>query len=821
MEIRQHPVSRWTTLLTSIALHSFTISVSQAAGINNVATAGSNHQKVSQHPVTPDSNSMVKGIDLYLETTLNGTNMGLVHFIYDDNQLWASSHVLQQLGFILPAGINPIALNGLTGVHTDYNARLQTVNIVAPIGLLDLQTTTYNTQRTTRPITTTSPGILLNYNLYGTHDSNNRTGISAYTEVRGFNASGVLSSTALTTTNNQWSGRNHWDAETVRLDTNWRKSLPDQLITIQAGDILTGALSWTRPTRLGGLQIGTNFTLQPYKTTTPLPSFFGTATLPSAVELYVNGLKQYSGDVPAGPFELNTAPSFSGAGTAQLVVTDALGQSQTLDFSLYNTPQLLQAGLVDWSAELGHVRKNYGIKSFDYGNDIAASSTLRYGMNNHFTAETHAELTDGLYNAGIGGTWLLGEAGGILFASLAGSHTSATQGNSNKADSQKGTQYSASYAWHNNRFNIGLNATGTQGTYRDIGTQYGSALAQRSERISIGMNTNNLGGFGISYNQIGYHTQDQDDAQLASAYWRKNFGRRLLLSINVTHDLQNSRNDSVLIGASMALGERGSASSSLQQQGDDTFFVADVAQAAPNDGGTGWRAQTRNSANNNDLVAELTHLSRYGQVNAGININDDSHDFYSSATGSLVMMGGGVFPSRRVNSSFAVVSTNGMADVPILLQNSPIGTTNSKGLLLVTPLNAYQENKIAINPMDLPANIKIDKVSIDATPTDQAGMVVNFDMAPVRSASLILTDPQQQLIPIGSTVEVLSQKNKGDTAVVGFDGEVYIDSLEAMNNRIKVTTPDNQVCYVTFDDATRNNGDIPLIGPLICNKVKH
>lgn len=59
---------------------------------------------------------------------------------------------------------------------------------------------------------------------------------------------------------------------------------------------------------LGGLQIGSNFDLQPYMTTTPLPAFFGSATLPSAVELYVNGLKQYSGEVPAGPFELNTAP---------------------------------------------------------------------------------------------------------------------------------------------------------------------------------------------------------------------------------------------------------------------------------------------------------------------------------------------------------------------------------------------------------------------------------------------------------------------------------------------------------------------------------
>ena len=165
----------------------------------------------------------------------------------------------------------------------------------------------------------------------------------------------------------------------MRLDTSWSQSFPDKLITVSAGDILTGALSWTRSTRLGGLQIGTNFDLQPYRSTTPLPLFFGEATLPSVVELYVNGLKQYSGDVPAGPFELNTAPSFSGAGTAQLVVTDALGQSSILNFSLYDVHRLLQPGLTDWSAELGVVRENYGFGSFDYGSEIAASGTWRYG----------------------------------------------------------------------------------------------------------------------------------------------------------------------------------------------------------------------------------------------------------------------------------------------------------------------------------------------------------------------------------------------------------------------------------------------------------
>src|SRR5699024_10169644 len=111
--------------------------------------------------------------------------------------------------------------------------------------------------------------------------------------------------------------------------------------TVSAGDILTGSLSWSRSTRLGGLQFGSNFDLQPYMTTTPLPSFFGSATLPSEVELYINGLKQYSGDVPAGPFEINTAPSFSGVGNAQLVLKDALGQNTTLNFTLYDAQRLL------------------------------------------------------------------------------------------------------------------------------------------------------------------------------------------------------------------------------------------------------------------------------------------------------------------------------------------------------------------------------------------------------------------------------------------------------------------------------------------------
>lgn len=830
MELTQFKTSRWTVPLAKVLfLQSVVISVSHAIEPNvdivknNVSveylSADTPDARLNQLGLDSYNTTNNGGLDLYLDATINGASAGLAHFDFREGELWASTDILQQLGFILPsATINPVRLNSLPDIKVDYDARQQTVNIIAPLSMLSLATTVVNTHNSKRTSPTASPGILLNYNLYGSRSENSLTNLSAFTELRAFNSKGVLSSTALTTGNrfssssaNNDDNNHDWDSRTVRLDSSWSQSFPDKLITVRAGDILTGALSWTRSTRLGGLQIGSNFDLQPYMTTTPLPSFFGSATLPSAVELYVNGLKQYSGDVPAGPFELNTAPSISGTGNAQLVLTDALGQSSTVNFSIYDTHRLLQPGLSDWSVELGTVRENYGIKSFDYGSDIAVSGTLRYGVNNRFTAETHAEATRDITNAGIGGTLVLGGPGGVLFGSLAGSNS---QG-------QSGAQYSGSYSWNNNRFNIGVNTLGTTGNYRDVATQYGSTPIRQSNQFSTGYSTQSLGSFGVSYNQVDY--AEEDTAQFASAYWSKSFGRRLSINANYNQDLNNSENNSASIGASLSLDRNISFNSSVQHTDDRNDFVADVSQSAPGAGGLGWRAQARHSAdrdgenNKSGGLAELNYLGRYGQVQAGVSSYDGNYSTFASGTGSLVMMGGGLFAARQINDGFAVVSTDGVADVPVLLQNNVIGTTNSRGLLLISPLNAYQDNKIGIDPMDLPADLRIDQVSISATPTDRAGTLVAFGITQARSASVIIIDSDNKSIEIGSQVRLTTKKN-APSAVVGFDGEVYLDTLDE-HNALEVTTPSGNVCNVSFDYQKQGDG-IPLIGPFICQKER-
>lgn len=820
MELKRHKTLIWTLPLAKVLLlQSVWISSSYAVDLNNLDSTDNADARLAQLNLASNPTENMDGIDLYLDVTINGASAGLAHFEFREGELWASTAILQQLGFILPpATINPVRLNSLPGIKVDYDARQQTVNIIAPLSMLSLATTVVNTRKSKRTSPTASPGILLNYNLYGSQSENSSTNLSAFTELRAFNAKGVLSSTALTTGNrffnnsaNDGNNNRDWEGRTVRLDSSWSQSFPDKLITVRAGDILTGALSWTRSTRLGGLQIGSNFNLQPYMTTTPLPSFFGSATLPSAVELYVNGLKQYSGDVPAGPFELNTAPSISGTGNAQLVLTDALGQSSTVNFSLYDTHRLLQPGLSDWSVELGTVRENYGVKSFDYGNDIAVSGTWRYGVNNRFTAETHAEVTKDLANAGVGGTWVLEGPGGVLFASLAGSES---QGKS-------GTQYSGSYSWNNNRFNIGFNTLGTTGNYRDVATQYGSTPIRQSNQLSTGYSTQSLGSFGLSYNQVEY--AEEDTAQFASAYWSKSFGRRLSINASYNHDLNNSENNSASIGASFSLDRNISFNSSVQHTDDRNDFVADVSQSAPSAGGLGWRAQARHSVdrdgknNNSGGLAELNYLGRYGQVQAGVSSYDSNYSTFASGTGSLVMMGGGLFAARQINDGFAVVSTDGIADVPVLLQNNVIGTTNRRGLLLISPLNAYQDNKIGIDPMDLPADLRIDQVSMSATPTDRAGTLVAFGITQARSASVILVDSDNKPIEIGSQVRLITKKD-APSAIVGFDGEVYLDTLDE-HNALEVTTPSGDICKASFDYQKQGDG-IPLLGPFTCQRVQ-
>lgn len=779
-------------LLIALAAHAQHASAGQDSGPGAVMLAQADVQRLAG----------ARGSELILDLTLNGNPKGLVQFGLRDGELWASASVLRDLGFMLPPNAtDPVRLNSLPSVVVRYNSQRQAVEITAGPEVLHQDRTVINTNDAPRPDANASPGLLLNYDLYGTEGNHSASSLNAFTELRAFTGKQVFSSTFLSQ-GSQAEGQD-WTQHSVRLDTTWSRSFPDDMVTLRVGDTTTAALAWSRSTLIGGVQLSRNFALQPYRTTTPIPAFLGSAALPSQVEVYVNGMKQYTGQVPSGPFQLNTVPGIGGAGNAQVVLTDAFGRSTTLDYSLYDVQQrMLQKGLSDWSVDIGAVRENYGFKSFDYGNDPAASGTYRYGLTNSLTLESHAESTRDLFNAGGSAVWLLGDQLGVA---TVGAAQSSYNGRS-------GSLLNMGYSWSSNRFNVSMEGTRTQDTYRDVASLYGAAVPDRSGRVSVGYGSDLLGSFGLSYLYLRYPTQQA--TRYVAAYWSRSISQRGSVSVSINRDLNDSRNSTVFFGVNWYLDGNISTSAGVQRANDRNFFTADAQHTAPTEGGWGWRAAGQTGDDTlNGGAAEVTYLGSAGRATAGVNALGNSRYAYGGVTGSLVFMGGHAFAARRLDDGFAVVSTDGMPGVPVKLENRPMGVTDDKGMLLVTPLNAYQLNQLSIDPMQLPADVRVDKVKTMATPTDRAGTLVEFGVKPVRAAALILVDEQGKYLPLGSTARANGQ---GASVIVGYDGATYIDTLEDDANTLEVQTPTGR-CVTRFDYQKSGNG-IPQIGPLKCVK---
>src|SRR5690606_10279234 len=113
---------------------------------------------------------------------------------------------------------------------------------------------------------------------------------------------------------------------------------------------------------------------------------------------------------------------------------------------------------------------------------------------------------------------------------------------------------------------------------------------------------------------------------------------------------------------------------SWQRNGNRDNGIVDVSRPVPGDGGHGWRLQARTGDDGSGGLAETTVINDVGRFGVGVaSFGGDSHG-YASASGGLVLMGG-VFASRNIGDAFAVVSTDGVAGVPVKLENRLIGHT--------------------------------------------------------------------------------------------------------------------------------------------------
>ncbi len=745
--------------------------------------------------------------ELHLEVHINREPAGtLAHFKLQAQTLYASASTLRELGLRLPnnvaADAASIPLNQLPGIHIDYDPRNQRLALQVPMPLLDRPVTRLRagTLIDTPAVSDSSPGLLLNYDLHAQQVRGDRA-ISGYSELRLFGLGPGTWSTSQTSRLVTGSSGHH--GGTTRLDSRWQLDLPGPMLSLSVGDQLTGALDWSRSARIGGLHLSRNFSLQPYRVTTPLASFAGEAVLPSTVDLYINGLRQASHRVAPGRFQLDSTPALNGTGQAQLLVTDINGQSRSLEFALYGAPELLQAGLSDWSLDIGVLRRDYGIRSFAYDHRPLISGSLRRGLSDQLTLETHAEYTRSLRVAGIGAIALLGRRTGVLNASYS----------SSQAADQRGHQHTLGYQWSAPGFSISAATQRRSQYFVDAPAHLtGTLPARRSDQLFIGFGNARSGQFSLNYIIQDYPGSPR--TRLLGAGWSRSLRGQAWISTQIHRDLDTRGMDSAYLYFSLPLDRRTQLSASVRHSADGDVVAMETNRSPPLDsGGWGWRVQTRMGAQRGQ-TAEINYLDDHGRWRVGLDRDNNAGALaYLDGTGSVAWFGSGLHTLRRADDAFALVSTNGMPGVAVRLENRLVGTTDERGELLVAPLRAWQRNLLSIDPLQLPADVEVDVVQQHVVPAARSGVRAAFHVRTSQPLSLQIRSAAGQWLPPGTAVAMEHDDRILATTVIGHEGQLYLNNVPA-GARLRIRHLDGD-CLLPLPDPPSTSSPAPP-EPLQC-----
>lgn len=740
---------------------------------------------------------------LVLEVVINGHHEGRVaEFIDRDGALFFHATDLDELGLVLPAAISasaePVPFTALPNLRIHVDEATQTLQIATSDSALKPTRLGGAPRAKLAPLTKAQWGALLNYDSAITYSDHRASG-GALVDLRLFGPYGVVESSALINISPA-----PGQPAVVRLDTTYTVTDVDKMRRWRVGDVVTGALPWTRAVRLGGVQVASDFGLRPDLVTFPLPSISGSAAVPSTVNVVVNGVRELSEKVAAGPFAINSLPVVSGAGEVSVTVLDAIGRPTLLTLPFYATTALLRRGLAAYSLEVGMVREDYALAS-DHYSGWAASQSSRFGVSDALTLESHAEASGGLAMAGVGAAFLVGTFG------IANVAVAASTGNGTS-----GAMISGGFQRVSRRLNFGVSGSHSSDGFRDLAALHGSPVPTTTLDANLGYQMGKWGSLGVAYNRrISRAEQpasgprpDDREVELVTGSYNVAIGAANFHATGFK-DLRDRHAYGVGAGVSFPLGRAGYASLDGASEAGSAKFSAGLVRSARQEGDFGYRLRVA-EGRVSQRSAEGEYVASWARLTAGVDLFSGQLAARVGARGALVLAGGELFASETIDDSFAVVSTGDIAGIPVMYENRLVGRSNRHGKLLLPSLRSLQDNRLSIDSTLVPADVEVARTEITVRPQDHSGVAVDFGVRPVNAALITLRDAAGAPVPLGSVVKREGARDEP----VGHDGAAYLTHLAA-TNQLEVVFPTGVRCSVTFPYLPVD-GDIPSIGPLSC-----
>ncbi|GGW61744.1 fimbria/pilus outer membrane usher protein [Alishewanella tabrizica] len=733
---------------------------------------------------------------LFLDVFLNGVKVKeLVQFEYEQTHFWSDENVLlttslSDYAAALSGRIDYCALNL---IQCEYDVSTQRLYLTAELALFPAQRIVGFSKSGLQP--TKSFGALLNYDTYFRNFSGGVQTLDLLQQWRGFGNFGMIETTANYSKYFSSESQSSTNQGLVRYDSFWQYNDEAHMRFLRIGDMVSGSSSWARQVRMAGVKLSRRFELDPQFVRYPYPEFVGSAVLPSDVEIFINSARLFAGQVAPGPFILDSEPSITGLATATIITTDITGQAVSREVEFYIAPDLLRKGVFDYDVNLGVLRQNFGIRSFDYASDPLGIADLRYGISDAVTLGMHAEVGADIYNLGGGTDFNFANVGVISLAAAYG-----------KNEQIGGWLGLFGYRFQTRSWGVAFKYKQQQQTYQDIGTTQWVPQNKREIQVNAAYSFNNGVSMGAGYFVL--EPFDGQKRQLLSVFYSQSF-EVASLSASLNWDAELSAT-SFGLNLSFPLGSRYRANTNTQRDttGKVNSLVA-INQARVGNQGGRWAANA--VIGTGDYSVSGGWRGSAAEYSGGFYDRGDSKGYFAQASGAVVWAENTLLLGNRIADAFAIVSTGGLANVPVVVENQLVGESDRNGLFLVTGLASYNPVNISINTKVLPldTNVVDDRVTIMAAAGH--GAKVNFELYQTYAALVIVQDKNGRPIPVGSIATI---NNENTPFFVGWDGELYLERLQSTNTVIlkngKLT------CVISFNFAAKPN-DIPVLGPFVCD----
>ncbi|MBI3073052.1 MAG: fimbrial biogenesis outer membrane usher protein [Deltaproteobacteria bacterium] len=534
---------------------------------------------------------------------------------------------------------------------------------------------------------------------------------------------------------------------------------------------------------IGGVSMATEFSLDPYLITFPVPERRTSVLTPSTVDVFLNGRLVRRDSLLPGHYEFRDLPFTVGAGTTRIVVRDAFGRETELTASSYISSGVLARGFSEYGYALGFRRDEFGTTSFAYGEPVFMGRH-RYGFTDAFTGGLRLEASLRMASFGPWATFRLPIGEIELAAAL--SHDDGVSGGAG----------SVGY------FFTGLiGSFGAQLRFMSDGYANTSQGAATDRPILQGMLLTSFGlaknlSLTSTYALSSFRDRGRSDALTVQATTR--FSKLASLAVlgmrssdesgPTTYAAFGTFNFVFDGGAAVAVG--------YERRADEHVVVTNVSQS--HSGVTGAEVNLTGEAARVPLFRGIgSYSGEVGRAELFYERQSGENRSRVSLSGGLVGIGGRVFPTRSVDESFALLRVPGVRGVRGYLSNLEIGRTDSQGDLLVPNLIPYYGNRVRVNDSDIPFTHEVVKNDDTIAPPHRGGAVVTFDVSRLQRISGVVTVVVRgkKVVPKHGELTVTVEK-KAHASPIGSNGEFYFERLPAGSHGARVEFDEGTCAFV-------------------------